>query len=196
MAKASPFWADDGDVFRRRFFLGSVNRSALVPLCGLSSWVKTWTVWSGDGGANGVAFLVGGVVLEDCARSVYCGGQRHSEEGGGLVEDSSLQCQQWSKAVRRRAVAWCLEGFASTGSGPRSWREGRRGRRPRSWQGGRRGRWWPADLNSPDDLRGLALWRLFPARGGILTDSWRTCVALLSLMRQLGPKVTVYVLCV
>jgi hypothetical protein len=40
------------------------NRSVLFPLCG-------WTFWLGDSGASGVVLLLGGVVLEDCARSVY-----------------------------------------------------------------------------------------------------------------------------
>jgi hypothetical protein len=35
------------------------------------------------------------------------------EEGGGLVEDSSLQCPRWRKVVRRRAVTQQLEGIAS-----------------------------------------------------------------------------------
>ena len=74
------------------FFLGSVNRTALSPLRAVSSWVKTLTFWSGDAGAGGVAFLLGGVVSEACALSVYGGGQRRGENGGGLVEDSSLQC--------------------------------------------------------------------------------------------------------
>jgi hypothetical protein len=53
------------------FFLGSVNRSDLFPLCSLPSLVKTWTFWLGDGGTSGVAFLLGGVVLEARVRSVY-----------------------------------------------------------------------------------------------------------------------------
>ena len=45
-------------------------------------------------------------------------------------------------------------------------------------------------MSCQDDLRGmaadgLALWWLFSARGCVLT-SWRVCVALLFLMRQLG----------
>jgi hypothetical protein len=63
-----------------------------------------------------------GVVLEDCARSVYSGGQHRGKEGGGLVEDSSLRCQRRRKMVRRRALAWRLEGLASASIGPRSWR--------------------------------------------------------------------------
>jgi hypothetical protein len=46
------------------FFLGSVNRPVLFPLCGLPSLVKTWTFWSSDGGTSGVAFLLGGIILE------------------------------------------------------------------------------------------------------------------------------------
>jgi hypothetical protein len=76
---------------------------------------------------SGVMFLLGGVVLEDCARSVYCGGQRRGKEGGGLVEDSSLRCQRRRKAVRRRALEWRLEGLTSAGSGPQNWRGGCRG---------------------------------------------------------------------
>jgi hypothetical protein len=120
-------WADDGDVSRRRFFSGSIidQSSSLCAAC--LPWVKTWTFWSGDGGASGVAFLLGGVVLEDCAQSVYCGGQRRGKKGGGLVEDSSLWCQRRRNAVKRRALAWRLEGLTSAGSGPRNWRGGHRG---------------------------------------------------------------------
>jgi hypothetical protein len=89
------------------FFLGSVNRSSFFLLCGLSSLVENLDLfWSGDGGVSGVAFLLGGVVLEDYARLVYCDGQRRGEEGGGLVKESSLRCQRRRKAVRRRALAW------------------------------------------------------------------------------------------
>jgi hypothetical protein len=45
------------------FFLGSViERSS--PLCTTHlSWVKTLTLWSGDGDASGVVSLLGGVVF-------------------------------------------------------------------------------------------------------------------------------------
>jgi hypothetical protein len=119
--------------------------------------------------------------LEDCAQSVYCGGQRGGKEGGGLIEDSSLRCQQRRKTVRRRALAWRLEGLASAGSGPQNWRGGSRG---------------GAHEVGREAADSLTLWRLFPVRGGVLTSSWRMCVALLSLMRQLGPEATVCVLCV
>jgi hypothetical protein len=56
------------------FFLVSVNRPVLFPLCGLPSLVKTWTFWSSDGGTSGVVFLLGGVVLEAHVRSVYYSG--------------------------------------------------------------------------------------------------------------------------
>ena len=61
------------------------------------------TFWSGNGGAVGVTSLLGGVILEFHAWSVCSGGQHHGEEGGDLVDDSSLQCPWRRKAVRRRA---------------------------------------------------------------------------------------------
>jgi hypothetical protein len=67
------------------FFLESVSRSVLFFLCGLSSLGENLDLLAGDGGASGVAFLLGGVVLEARARSICCNGQRRGEEGGGLV---------------------------------------------------------------------------------------------------------------
>jgi hypothetical protein len=76
------------------------------------------------------------------------------EEGVGVAIGGPRICWQWTTKLARRP----------------SWR------RPRSWQRDRRGRWWPVDLSCRDDLRGmaadgLALWRLFPMRGGVLTGS-------------------------
>jgi mannitol-specific phosphotransferase system IIBC component len=72
MAKALPLFglmtATSLDVV---FFLGSINRSVLFPFVACLPWVKTWTFWSGNSGASGVVLLLGGVVLEDYARSVY-----------------------------------------------------------------------------------------------------------------------------
>jgi hypothetical protein len=61
------------------------------PLCtACSSWVKTLTLWLGDGGATASCPSLEASFLEVCARSVCGGGQRRGEEDGGLADDSSL----------------------------------------------------------------------------------------------------------
>jgi hypothetical protein len=66
--------------------------------------VKTLTFWSVDDDVSGITSLLRGVVLEAHAHSVYDGGQRYGEEGGGLIEDSRMWCPRQRKVVRRRAL--------------------------------------------------------------------------------------------
>jgi hypothetical protein len=53
---------------------------------------KTLTFWSGDGGAGGVASLLGGIVFEACACQSVTATTVIGKEGGGLAEDSSFRC--------------------------------------------------------------------------------------------------------
>jgi hypothetical protein len=109
-----PMTATSPDVV---FFLGSVNRSVLFPLCGLSSLGENldllvrrrWRQWCR---APPWRRCFGRLC------SVSLGGQHRDNEGGGLVEDSSLRRQWRRKVVRRRALAWRLKGLTSAGSGP------------------------------------------------------------------------------
>jgi hypothetical protein len=60
------------------------------------------TFWSGHGGASGVAFLLGDVVLEASAYQSVTSVSIVARKVGPIVEVSSFQCPLRRKVVRRR----------------------------------------------------------------------------------------------